>query len=164
MKISVSELKKSPKLIVGLGAAAGLMLVLAIIAAVSKSSDIGIPLIWWIAPICSMVKTLITKKARPRIYIFSENAVREEIPDEQELRKCAKEKDVFLLISLLNQKPLLWDGKTGELSADDVTRNVKDYGNAQFYICGPVPFVNRMRSILNELRVQDKNIFFEQWG
>jgi len=117
-----------------------------------------------IAPICSMVKSLITKKSRPQIYIFSENAVREEIPDEQELRKCAKEKDVFLLISLLNQKPLLWDGKTGEFSADDVTRNVKDYGNAQFYICGPVPFVNRMRSILNELRVQDKNIFFEQWG
>lgn len=117
-----------------------------------------------IAPICSMVRTLISKKARPKIYIFSENPAREDIPDEQELRKCAKEKDVFLLISLLNQMPLGWDGKTGELSPEDITKNVKDYGKAQFYICGPVPFVNRMRSVLNELRVQEKNIFFEQWG
>ncbi len=54
MKVSVTELKKSPKLIVGLGAALGLMVVLAIIAIVSKS-DIGIPLVWWVAPICALV-------------------------------------------------------------------------------------------------------------
>jgi len=117
-----------------------------------------------IAPICSMVRTLLSKKSRPKIYVFSENLSREEIPDEQELRACAKEKGVFLSISLINQKPLGWDGKMGEFSSDDITKNVKDYGEAQYYLCGPVPFVNRMRAILNELRVQEKNIFFEQWG
>ena len=54
MKLSVTELKKSPKLIVGLGAAAGLMVVLAIIAIFSPST-IRIPWIWWLAPICSIV-------------------------------------------------------------------------------------------------------------
>ena len=54
MKLSVTELKKSPKLIVGLGAAAGLMVVLAIIAIVSPST-IRIPWIWWVAPICALV-------------------------------------------------------------------------------------------------------------
>jgi H(+)-translocating pyrophosphatase len=54
VKLSITELKKSPKLIVGLGAAAGLMLVLAIIAIVS-GSKINIPLVWWVAPICSIV-------------------------------------------------------------------------------------------------------------
>ena len=54
MKVSVTELKKSPKLIVGLGAAAGLMVVLAIIAIFSPST-IRIPWIWWLAPICSIV-------------------------------------------------------------------------------------------------------------
>jgi predicted ferric reductase len=130
----------------------------------SKSPQVFFSKKTGIAPICSMARTLISRKARPPIYIFSENAVREDIPDEQELRKCAKEKGVFLSISLLNQKPLLWDGKIGELSADDITKNIKNYGNAQFYVCGPVPFVNRMRSVLGELRVQEKNILFEQWG
>jgi len=130
----------------------------------SKSPQVFFSKKTGIAPICSMVRTLISKKPRPPIYIFSENTGREEIPDEQELRKCAKEKNVFLSISLLNQKPLLWDGKIGEFSEEDITRNVKGYGSAQFYVCGPVPFVNRMRSILNELRVQEKNVFFEQWG
>jgi ferredoxin-NADP reductase len=117
-----------------------------------------------ITPLCSMVRTLLSKKSRPPIYIFSENMEREEIPDEQDLRECAKEKGVFLLVSLLNQKPLNWNGKLGEFGAEDITKNVKDYGKAEYYICGPVPFVNRMRAILNELRVQDKNVFFEQWG
>jgi len=54
VKLSVTELKKSPKLIVGLGAAAGLMVVLAIIAIFSPST-IRIPWIWWLAPICSIV-------------------------------------------------------------------------------------------------------------
>lgn len=129
----------------------------------SKSPQVFFSKKTGIAPICSMVRTLLSKKSRQSICIFSENMNREEIPDEEELRKCAKEKGVFLFITLLNQKPLLWDGKTGEFSADDITK-VKNYGEAQFYICGPIPFVNRMRAILNELRVQEKNVFFEQWG
>ncbi len=51
----MTELKKNPKLLIGLAAAVGLVLVLAIIAIVSKSSDIGIPLIWWLAPVCALV-------------------------------------------------------------------------------------------------------------
>jgi ferredoxin-NADP reductase len=117
-----------------------------------------------ITPLCSMVRTLLSRKSRPPIYIFSENMEREEIPDEAEMRECAKGKDVFLLISLLNQKPMNWGGRLGEFSAEDITKNVKDYGKAEYYLCGPVPFVNRMRATLNELRVQDKNVFFEQWG
>ncbi|MEW5996511.1 MAG: FAD-dependent oxidoreductase [Candidatus Micrarchaeota archaeon] len=117
-----------------------------------------------IVPVCSMVRTLLSKKSRPKICIFSENSGRDEIPDEGELRKCAREKGVFLLITLLNQKPLNWGGETGEFSAEDITGNVRDYGEAQFYLCGPVPFVNRMRAILHDLRVQERNIFFEQWG
>ena len=54
MKFSVTELKKSPKVLIGLGAAAGLMLILAIIAIVS-SSEIKIPWEWWVAPICALV-------------------------------------------------------------------------------------------------------------
>ncbi|MFA5412582.1 MAG: FAD-dependent oxidoreductase [Candidatus Micrarchaeia archaeon] len=117
-----------------------------------------------ITPLCSMVRTLLPKKSRPPIYVFSENMEREEIPMEADLRECAKEKGVFLLISLLNQKPMNWDGKLGEFGAEDITKFVKDYGKAEYYICGPVTFVNRMRTILDGLRVQDKNVFFEQWG
>ncbi len=117
-----------------------------------------------IVPICSMVRTLIAKKSRPEAYVFSENMGREEIPDEAELRKCAAGKKVRLFITLLHQKPLNWDGKTGEFAAEDITSAVKNHGRAEYYICGPLPFVNRMRSILHDLRVQEKNIFFEQWG
>ncbi|MDD2655524.1 MAG: FAD-dependent oxidoreductase [Candidatus ainarchaeum sp.] len=117
-----------------------------------------------ITPLCSMVRTLVSKKSRPPIYIFSENLAREDIPEEEGLRECARGKGVFLLISLLNQQPLNWDGKLGEFDADDITKYVKDYGKAEYYICGPVPFVNRMRAVLDGLRVQDRNVFFEQWG
>lgn len=117
-----------------------------------------------IAPVCSMVRTLIAKKPCPEAYVFSENMSREEIPDEKELRACAAEKKVRLFMTLLNQKPLNWDGKVGEFTAEDITSALKDYGRAEYYICGPLPFVNRMRSILHGLRVQEKNIFFEQWG
>jgi H(+)-translocating pyrophosphatase len=54
VKFSVNELKKNPKMLIGLGAAAGLMLILAIIAIVSPS-NIGIPAVWWLAPICAVV-------------------------------------------------------------------------------------------------------------
>lgn len=130
----------------------------------SKSPKVFFSRKMGIVPICAMVRTLLSSRSRPKVYIFSENSEREEVPDEQELRGYAREKGVFLSISLLNQKPLGWEGKLGEFSAEDVTRNVKDYGEAQYYLCGPVHFVNRMRAILHELRVQERNIFFEQWG
>jgi len=54
VKLSVDELKKNPKMLIGLGAAAGLVVVLAIIAIISPS-DISIPLIWWLAPVCAVI-------------------------------------------------------------------------------------------------------------
>lgn len=117
-----------------------------------------------IVPLYSMVRTLLSRKSCPPIYIFSENISREEIPDEAGLRKCASRKEVFLSIALLNQKPLNWDGKLGEFGPDDISGHVRDFGKAEYYVCGPVQFVNRMRSALHGLRIQEKKIFFEQWG
>jgi len=54
LKILMTELKKDPKVLIGLSAAAGLIVILAIIAVVSPS-EIEIPLIWWLAPICAIV-------------------------------------------------------------------------------------------------------------
>ena len=54
VKLSVDELKKHPKMLIGLGGALGLVAVLAIISIVSHS-EIGIPWAFWFAPVCAVI-------------------------------------------------------------------------------------------------------------
>ncbi len=54
MKLSVNELKKHPKMLIGLGSALGVVAALGIISIVFPS-EIGIPWAFWSAPICAVI-------------------------------------------------------------------------------------------------------------
>ncbi len=116
-----------------------------------------------LVPVHAMVSELMASRTRPKIIILSESANRASIPDEEGLRKLAKQKGVKVGMALLAEKPLNWDGKLGELAARDIAA-VKGSKSAQYYIAGPIPFVNRVKAMLSELKIPEKNMSFEQWG
>ena len=116
-----------------------------------------------LVPVHAMVSELMAGRTRPKIVILSETANRASIPDEEGLRRLAKQKGVKVGMALLTEKPLNWDGKLGELAAGDISA-VKGSKSAQYYVAGPIPFVNRVKAMLSEIRVPEKNVSFEQWG
>ena len=116
-----------------------------------------------VAPVRSMVSCLLSEKTKPTIYMFCEASTRAEIPDEDELRALAKDKNVNLRFALLAENPLVWDGKLSELSAQDL-KGLRGAKSANYYVVGPITFVNRILVMLGEMRIPQKNISSEQWG
>lgn len=114
-------------------------------------------------PISSVGKSLIDKKKKLSIYILYENMDRKEILNEQRLVEFDKHKQVNILMTLLNERPLDWPGKIGPISAEMIKEFVPKTREKDYYICGPSTFVNRMLAILEELKVPKKRISTEPW-
>ncbi len=114
-------------------------------------------------PISSIGKSLIDHKKKFSIYILYENLERKDIVDEERLVEFDKDKQVNILMTLLNERPMEWPGKLGPITADMIAEFVPSPKVKDYYICGPATFVNRITDILGELKVPKKRIRSEQW-
>ena len=116
-----------------------------------------------LVPISSIGKSLIDNKEKLKIYIFYESMDRGDIVNEQRLIDFAKHKQVNVLMTLLNERPMDWPGKIGPLSAAMIADSVPGVKSKDYYVCGPATFVNRILETLKELGVPEKRIHSEAW-
>ncbi|MBD3398416.1 hypothetical protein GF412_04295 [Candidatus Micrarchaeota archaeon] len=114
-------------------------------------------------PLSSIGKSLIEKRKKLNIYLLYENMDRKEILNEERLLEFDKHKQVNLLMTLLNERPMEWPGKIGPITAEMLEDFVPSPRKKEYYICGPSTFVNRMLAILEELKIPKKRISTEPW-
>ena len=69
-----------------------------------------------------------------------------------------------MLLTLLNEKPQDWKGKTGPIDKEMVRDFVSSVKTKDYYVCGPSAFVNRILVLLSEMGIPQKNIRSELWG
>jgi NAD(P)H-flavin reductase len=115
-------------------------------------------------PISSIGKSLIDNKKKLNIYILYENLTRNEVLNEERLLEFDKDKQVNILMTLLNERPAGWPGKIGEISAPMIEEFVPNAKAKEFYVCGPSAFVNRITALLREMGVPAKRVKAEPWG
>jgi ferredoxin-NADP reductase len=65
---------------------------------------------------------------------------------------------------LLSQPHTEWDGPRGHISREFVERTVKEIALQDFFLCGPPPFMDAGRAILNGLGVKPEHIMQETFG
>jgi glycine betaine catabolism B len=114
-------------------------------------------------PLSSIGKSLIDQKKKLNIYLLYENMDRKEILNEARLVEFDKHKQVNILMTLLNERPMDWPGKIGPITAEMISEFVPKPKGKDYYICGPPTFVNRMLALLGELGVPKKKISAEPW-
>ena|GEM_PF-1111538 len=114
-------------------------------------------------PISSIGKSLIDNKKKLNIYLLYENMDKSDVMNEGRLVEFDKHKQVNILMTLLNERPMEWPGKIGPITAEMIKDFVPGPKAKDYYICGPATFVNRIRDTLKELRVPEKRISSEQW-
>jgi len=116
-----------------------------------------------VIPISSIGKSLTDNKKKLNIYLLYENMDRSDIMNEERLVEFDKHKQVNLLMTLLNERPMEWPGKIGPITAEMIKEFVPGHRAKDYYICGPATFVNRIIDTLKELKVPQKRISSEQW-
>ena len=57
-----------------------------------------------------------------------------------------------------------WDGPVGRLSVEVVAREVPDYAQASYYLCGPASLVSEMTAGLEGRGIPRERIRYEKWG
>jgi ferredoxin-NADP reductase len=115
-----------------------------------------------ITPMRSIWQYALDKKlVADMVLLYSNRAVEEIIFRDYFEDVAAKEKNFKAVFSLdtPGRCPLDWKGYCGYIDAAMIQKEIPDYKERVFYICGPTPMVKKMVEILkNELAVTEDNI------
>ncbi|WP_145421062.1 NO-inducible flavohemoprotein [Planctomycetes bacterium K23_9] len=138
---------------------------------VSQSIDTPVVLIAGgigVTPLLSMAKSLVQSQPSTQVYFMqaarnsSVHALGEEV---ESLKTSASNVQTHVIYD----QPLDDDVASGKCDSaglidTDLIREWAPVADAQFYFCGPKPFMQNVASILNELGVDESRIHFEFFG
>jgi len=121
-----------------------------------------------VTPLLSMAKSLVDNQVLAPIHFLqaAKNSAVHAFADE--VQKMVSDKD-FVQTRILYDQPLpgdVEDGKCDRVGTVDteVLRAWTPYQEAEFYFCGPQPFMRNVLAGLKELGVDDSRIHFEFFG
>ena len=116
-----------------------------------------------VTPYHSILTYLDTKSyPRPITLIVSFPSV-DEMVFYEELTKIAKLHKNLKIIYTLTKEHSEWDGETGEISEKLIKKYVKNINNSTFYIVGSSIAVQKVRKILESIKVSEDRIITEDF-
>ncbi len=113
-----------------------------------------------IAPLKSMIESLLEEKTQKSLTLIFGERFEKEILFEKELRDLEKNHKNFKFISVISKPSEDYKGKTGH-----VQENLKDLEieNSEAYLCGMPEMVEECKGILINGGIGEENIFFEKY-
>lgn len=91
------------------------------------------------------------------ILIYS-NSTQEDIAFKDELDEAQKHNPKLNVIYTLTRACATWSGCRGRICAEMIDKEIPDYRERVFYLCGPPAMVESMESALRELNIQPERI------
>ena len=130
-------------------------------AAVILAGGIGI------TPFRSILVRAAKEKLAHRIFLFFSNRRPEDAPFLDELQTLQQENPNFRMIATMTQmekshRP--WQGETGYIRQEMLSKYLKDVENAIYYIAGPAAMVNALHTVLNSAGADDDDIRIEEFA
>lgn len=111
-----------------------------------------------ITPMISICKYCTDMKVTTDIILISSNRTEEDLIFLQELDDMKKVNKNLKLLNTLTRASDEWKGYRERICEDLIRREVPDYEQRFFYVCGPPPMVNAMVEMLHGLKVPDSRI------
>lgn len=118
-----------------------------------------------ITPFIGMIRYAIQENLQFRIYLFYSNRRPEDAAYLDELLNYNKEGKIKLIATMTQWQDsrISWEGEKGYIDETMLKKYIPDLNNVIFYIAGPTEMVSAMRSLLENLNVDDNSIKSEDF-
>jgi predicted ferric reductase len=115
------------------------------------------------APVLGMLRTLADRQCEKPLTFFYGNPTWESVIFREELAELEKTLNLKL-VHVLERPPEDWEGETGFINTAVLERHLpKDYLQAVYFICGPLPMIEAVEPCLHALEVPRAHIYSEQY-
>jgi ferredoxin-NADP reductase len=117
------------------------------------------------APFMSMLRHIKKINAGTDVVLIYSIKFPSEIICKEELMQLKEELGIKLVITVTRpQEGDGWTGKTGHVDANMIKDSAPDINDRTTYVCGPLPFVQAIKSALVQLNVPQNEIRADVWG
>ncbi len=116
-----------------------------------------------ITPFISAIRYAVDLDLENHMTLIFSNRTKEDIIFEDELKEINQMEKFNIVSTLSDDWPEDWDGETGIIDREMVTKYVDKPGEKIWYICGPPPMIDAMNELLQNLDVPETNVRYENW-
>ena len=117
-----------------------------------------------ITPLRSICRFCTDMRLTVNVILLYGNQTEEDIVFRQELEQMQIQNSNLKVAFTLAEPQTGWNGYTGNINAEMVKKEIPEYSETVFYICGPSGMVQAMENILSSLKVTSRNIKKENFA
>jgi ferredoxin-NADP reductase len=114
-----------------------------------------------ITPFVSICKYAADKRLNSKITLFYGCRTANDIAFKQELESMQEENKNLKVVFILNEATGQWKGATGVITADLIQKELPDYKENVFYVCGPPPMVTAIQKLIEGMGLQKGQLKLE---
>lgn len=114
-----------------------------------------------ITPFRSICRYVEDKRLNTDIILIYGNRSEQDIVFKDELENIQKK--TFKLVHTLEKPSIYWQGLRGFIDEDMIKREIPDYFERVFYICGPPVMINAMEKILTTMGIEKDRVKTERF-
>jgi ferredoxin-NADP reductase len=104
-----------------------------------------------ITPFISICKNATDKRLNSKITLFYGCRTENDIAFKQELEKMQEQNKNLKIVFMVNEASSQWKGATGVINAEMIKKELPDYKDNLFYVCGPPPMVKTMETLIESI-------------
>ena len=114
-----------------------------------------------ITPFKSICKYCTDMRVTAKITLLYGNRSESDIVFKKELEEMEKQNENLKVVFILNEASNAWKGATGVIDAELVKKEVADYKERVFYVCGPPPMVQAIEKLIRDLGLPQTQLRLE---
>jgi len=114
-----------------------------------------------ITPFISICKYATDKRLNTKITLFYGCRTEKDIAFKQELEQMQEENKNLKIVFIVNEATPQWKGAVGLITAEMIQKELPDYMENMFYLCGPQPMVSAMEKLMASIGVQKEKLKME---
>ncbi len=111
-----------------------------------------------ITPLRCMIRYATDEKLDTKITLIYSNRSEYEIVFRKELEEMQEQNENLRVVYTVTRPSEKWNGYRGRIDKEMIQKEIPDYIERVFYICGPPQMVEAMVAILKEMNVPDMQI------
>ena len=111
-----------------------------------------------ITPLRSICRYCTDKQLNTNVVLLYGNETEEDIVFREQFEEMQKQNENLKVVHTISKPSKGWKGYTGYINRDMVKKEIPDYKERTFYICGPPKMVEAMENLLKELMVPQNQI------
>jgi ferredoxin-NADP reductase len=112
----------------------------------------------------SMCKFCTDMKLNTKVTLLYGNRTEGDIIFRQELEQMQRQNNNLKIVFTLSEPNASWGGYTGNIDAEMIKKEIPEYSQTVFYVCGPPTMVQSMENLLKALNALAENVKKENFA